>query len=119
MKITGRLLSCLVAVTAILASPSPLRAQTASTCVYESKSYSEGASICVHPSLMLNCSASDARLVWKIVTDQDIARMCAPQTASRYKPRRPRARLKSVVLATPPVDGAAKCFQFKGRKYCE
>ena len=62
MKFAGRLLPCLVALAAILTSQTPLRAQPSSTCVYESKTYSEGASICVHRSLMLNCSASDARL---------------------------------------------------------
>ena len=118
MKFAGRLISCLIALAA-LTSQTPLHAQTGGTCVYESKTYSEGASICVHRSLMLNCGSSDARLVWKIVTDQDVVRLCWPQTASRFKARRSRARLKSVVLATPPADGATKCFQFNGRKYCE
>src|ERR1700731_1125449 len=41
-------------------------------CLYESKTYSEGAFVCVQKSLMLTCTADGDRVSWKPVADKDI-----------------------------------------------
>ena len=110
---------CLIALTATASLPSFLQAQTAGPCLYASKSYSEGASICLRPSLMLSCRAEGARMVWTVVTDQDISRLCSGPVVARFHARSVRTALRR---ASPPersTAAAAKCFQFNGRTYCE
>jgi hypothetical protein len=118
MKCSSRLLCYSIVLTAMLAPQSSLHAQASGVCLYESKSYSEGASICARRSLMFNCSASGGRMVWTIVTDQDMVRLCASQPGSRFHVWRARAVSRNPPPAPMAAD-AAKCFQFNGRKYCE
>ncbi|MDP1865199.1 MAG: DUF1496 domain-containing protein [Bradyrhizobium sp.] len=119
MKVSSHFGGCSIAATLCLASPSLLYAQVADVCVYESKQYSEGASICLRPTLMLSCRLEGTRMVWTIVTDQDTSRLCLPPSVSRHH-RKPATKVSKV--ASPysrPAAGAAKCFQFNGRTYCE
>jgi len=108
----------LITLTGVAGLPSLLHAQTAGACLYESKSYSEGASICLRPSLMLNCRLEGARMVWTIVTDQETIRFCSPPVPKSYgKPVR--TRLHAAVRVPRSAVAATKCFQFNGRTYCE
>ena len=92
-------------------------------CVYENKSYSDGALICIYRSLMLSCSQDGVKASWKPVTDPKLASVCE---ASSARPR--------VVEAPPPrphrrhglrhpvriqANQTAKCFVFNGKQYCE
>jgi len=70
-----------------------LHAETAGVCVYESKSYSEGASISPRRSLMLSCRVEVARMVWTIVADQDTTRLCSSPAVPRFQERLVRSRL--------------------------
>jgi len=117
--IVAALLVCLGA-TAGLAQTAP--AASASVCIYDSKSYSDGALICVYRSLMLTCSLDGAKASWKPVTDPKLASVCE---ASRARPReveaplRPRHRhgLRHPVRIN--ADRSTKCFVFNGKQYCE
>ena len=45
-------------------------------CIYNSRSFSDGAHICFQKYLMMICSTDNNRPVWKIVTDKDLNRYC-------------------------------------------
>ena len=98
---------------------SPLHAAN-SVCLYQSRSYSEGAFICVQKSLMQTCTSDGSRLVWRIVADKDIGDRCVTPTPAIEARKRivRRARVaRQVVAPTEPVS--AKCFVFNGKRYCE
>ena len=118
MNLNPKICICLIALTGVAGLPSLLHAQTAA-CLYESKSYSEGASICLRPSLMLNCRLEGARMVWTIVTDQDTIRFCSPPPVSNSYGKPVRTRLQAATHLPRPAVAAAKCFRFNGRTYCE
>lgn len=119
MKFSPKICTGLIALTAVASLPSPVHAQTAGACLYESKSYSEGASICLRPSLMLSCRTEGARMIWTIVTDQDINRLCSAPAVSRFRGRVIRTASRRASPPARPAAAAAKCFQFNGRTYCE
>jgi hypothetical protein len=104
----------------------PLRAEqkvaAASACLYNSKSYSEGAYICVQKSLMLNCSFDGTKATWKIVADRDLNERCTTPVTLSYSPEpRTHSRRRHTIRyrAHPVAESAAKCFAFNGRQYCE
>jgi hypothetical protein len=91
-------------------------------CVYQSRSYSEGAYICVQRSLMQTCTSDGARMVWRVIADGELnARCTAPLTFA--EPRRRlvhRARpVRHAVAPAPAESVSAKCFVFNGKRYCE
>ena len=100
------------------AEPAP----TAAACLYQSRTYSDGAYICVQKSLMLTCSFDGARASWKVVADRDLSERCvgltvlnAPAVLHRHVRRIHVAhrRIES------PQQASAKCFSFNGKQYCE
>jgi hypothetical protein len=108
-----------ICATAALAQSAP---SASPVCVYESKSYSDGALLCINSALMLGCSLDGGRASWKPVTDQTLAPVCA-SSPSRPRvveaPPRPRHRHGIRRPARVNADGSAKCFVFNGRQYCE
>lgn len=104
------------------AIPAAAQSQPASApvCVYESKTYSDGAYICAQKSMMLNCQLDGAKATWKIVTDKDINDRCiAPiMRLNIAEPRRHRRYVRPVT-ARVYADPNAKCFNFNGKRYCE
>jgi hypothetical protein len=90
-------------------------------CLYESKTYSEGAFVCVQKSLMLTCTADGGRMSWKPVTDKDVNDRCTAPIV-QHDPERPIHRHRrhvAVRRAFPWFGNPAKCFVFNGRQYCE
>jgi hypothetical protein len=91
-------------------------------CVYESRSYSDGALICMNRALMLSCSLDGSKASWKPVDDPKLASVCE---ASRARPRvveappRPRHRHGLRHSVRVNADRSAKCFVFNGKQYCE
>lgn len=92
-----------------------------SVCVYQSRSYSEGAFICVQKSLMQSCTSDGSRLVWRVVADKDLGERCLGPLQSaetrKWTPRRHRVARQPV--AAPAQQASAKCFTFNGNRYCE
>jgi uncharacterized protein DUF1496 len=98
------------------------RAGFGPVCLYGSKTYSEGAFVCVQKSLMLVCSAEEARMSWKPVPEKDLNDRCTAPTVPHY-PAEPRVhnyrRHPLFRRIHRPIEGSAKCFVFNGRQYCE
>ena len=114
-------LICLCGAGAAAAAPEQ-RASVAPACLYESKSYSDGAYVCVQKSLMLLCSSDGTRAIWKPVADRDLNDRCtAPITLHHPPEQRPHRHWRHVMLHRihPVADSAAKCFMFIGKQYCE
>jgi hypothetical protein len=91
-------------------------------CVYESRSYSDGALICIYRTLMLTCSLDGPKASWKPVTDQKLASVCEASTArprAVETPPRPRRRHGLHHPMRNNADRSAKCFVFNGKQYCE
>jgi len=114
---------CLLACAALSAA-NPVRAEPPATalCLYDSKSYSDGAFICAQKSLMLMCSSDGGHAMWKVVTDKDLGDRCTSPIAlgSPILPRR-RARWAHHIRHSvrPATEASAKCFSFNGKQYCE
>lgn len=93
-----------------------------SVCLYQSRTYSEGAFICVQKSLMQACTSDGARMVWRIVADKDVGDRCvSPIPSVQIQPRKRivhRTRMARQAV-TPAQPDSAKCFVFNGKRYCE
>jgi len=104
---------------AMLSASCPTHAAD-TACVYQSRSYSEGAFICVQKSLMQACTSDGARLVWRIVADKDIADRCvSPLASAQYRKRIVHRTRVARQIAAPAQPNSAKCFVFNGKRYCE
>jgi hypothetical protein len=118
-RMNPRLLLLLSGCAMTLAMAGPLHAAD-SVCLYQSRSYSEGAFICVQKSLMQTCTADGARLVWRVVADTDIGNRCVTPIPS-VEPRKRivrRTRIARQIVA-PIQPNSVKCFVFNGKRYCE
>jgi hypothetical protein len=101
------------------AAPQP-KPNASPVCLYESKTYSEGAFVCVQKSLMLTCTADGDRVSWKRVADKDINDRCTRPTVHHYPEQtRPRIHRRNFVHRAFPYVENPKCFVFNGREYCE
>jgi hypothetical protein len=101
------------------AAPEP-KPNASPVCLYESKTYSEGAFVCVQKSLMLTCTADGDRVSWKPVADKDINDRCTRPTVHHYPEQtRPRIHRRNFVHRAFPYVENPKCFVFNGREYCE
>ena len=112
---------CLGCAGAVAAAPEQ-KAGVGPVCLYDSKSYSEGAYVCAQKSLMLTCSFDGTRAIWKPVGDRDLNERCtAPTTQHTPREQRPRRHWRHVMLHRihPVADSAANCFMFIGKQYCE
>lgn len=118
MRMSHSLTIALVA-WAVLATTAPGRSEpTTPTCVYASKSYSDGAFLCVQKSVALICRSDGGRFAWATVTDKDLADRCT--TAEPYvRPHHARVRTAYRMHRRDPMISAAKCFEFNGKRYCE
>jgi hypothetical protein len=91
-------------------------------CLYQGKSYSEGALVCVQKSLMLNCAAEGTQATWKPVVDPELSQRCVTPAALAHPPalhRRHHRMYASRHIIEPARQMAAKCFSFNGKQYCE
>src|SRR5262249_14882873 len=102
------------------AAPEP-KSNASPVCLYESRTYSEGAFVCVQKSLMLTCVAENGRLLWKPAVDKDINDRCTAPTVQHYS-QEPRPHAHRRHYATRRIHSLvtnSKCFVFNGREYCE
>src|SRR5215510_5706863 len=116
MRLSQRL-ALLLGWTTALCIVSPLHAAD-SVCLYQSRSYSEGAFICVQRSLMQTCASDGA---WRVVIDKELSDRCVAPLTSAAPHRRivHRARVIRQTAAVPAAPASAKCFVFNGKRYCE
>jgi Protein of unknown function (DUF1496) len=91
-------------------------------CLYQSRSYSEGAYICVQKSLMQTCTSDGTRMVWQTVIDPALGDRCvAPMYSAEPRKRIVRRAhvVHRVVAPAEPAPAPTRCFVFNGRRYCE
>jgi len=92
-------------------------------CVYDDRSFSDGAHICVQKNLMMTCTVSGNKPVWTLVLDKNLSERCliplqihsADLNARRHHhvvPQQARAD-------APFAPASAPCFTFNGKRYCE
>lgn len=95
-----------------LAGPASARSPA---CMYASRSYSDGAVVCVQKLLMMMCQADRVRPTWTVVTEKEMTDRCVTSTASfqRHLSLRVNYRSRNVSV------GGSRCFNFDGRLYCE
>ncbi|MBR0966252.1 DUF1496 domain-containing protein [Bradyrhizobium diazoefficiens] len=109
-----------LAALAVLLAATPGEAeQTTPTCLYASRSYSNGAFLCVQKSVALICRSDGGRLSWTTVTDKDLADRCtAPVPHARTHHARVRTAAYRIHHRDPSIS-PARCFDFNGKRYCE
>lgn len=118
MTISHRLTLALTAF-AVLATAAPGRAEpTAPNCVYASRSYSDGAFLCVQKSVALICRSDGGRMSWTTVADKDLADRCTAPLP-HVRPHHARVRTAFRMHRHSPLISTAKCFDFNGKRYCE
>ncbi len=76
----------------------------APTCTYSSKTFGDGAFVCVENSLMLKCTVEDAKASWNVVADKDLGDKCrAPAPAGTIYQQRARWNRQNIAREiTPP-----------------
>jgi hypothetical protein len=112
---------CVVCAGPAVAAPGQ-RADASPVCLYNSRSYSDGAYICVQKSLMQTCASDGAHATWKAVLDKDLSERCtAPMTLDYPPEQRTHGHRRHAILRRvhPVAEGSAKCFAFNGKQYCE
>jgi hypothetical protein len=105
-----------------LAAAQPMQSSAGPACLYDSRSYSNGAYICVQKSLMLTCSSDGTRSTWKIVTDKDISERCVSPIALSVPPLLHKHAHRMHMIRHRINSGgesSPKCFSFNGKQYCE
>jgi hypothetical protein len=110
----------------LISSPIWAAAESAPTCLYQSRSFSDGALLCVQKSLMLKCNADGGNASWNTVADNDLSGRCQTSTAfvgapapRRIVGRHSPYRHVSLHAHDPAHQVTGKCFSFNGRSYCE
>lgn len=122
-------LSCLPAAAQTPAEQKPLVEQkgaaeakpAAVVCVYNSKNYSEGASVCVQKSAMQTCTSDNGKAVWVTVTDEKLSGRCtAPgPRLNKYQRAAIWNRRNIAREISPPTDSSPFCFYTNGKRFCE
>ena len=101
--------------------PSAESKPAALLCVYSSKNYSEGATVCVQKAMMQTCTLDGAKAIWVPVTDEKLSSRCtapAPRL-SKYQRRALWNRRNIAREITPATDSSPFCFYTNGNRYCE
>ncbi len=88
-------------------APQPSAVQSkpaAPSCTYNSRTYGDGAFVCVEKSLMLKCAVDDAKASWSVVADKDLGDKCrAPAPRGTIYQQRARWNRQNIAREiTPP-----------------
>jgi hypothetical protein len=120
-----RLLSFAV-ITAIAGTLSTVRGQPALSrvaCVYDDRSFSDGAHICVQKNLMMTCTVTAEKSTWTLVVDKDLSERCLVpfqlHTVDLNSHWRHRVGRRQARAEPPLAPASAACFTFNGKRYCE
>lgn len=104
------------------ADQKPAATPVALTCVYNSKTYSDGAFVCVNKNLMLTCAADSSKAIWNVATDQDVHDKCARPAVHLTKAQQRAIWQRNNIRRqiTRPTGSPPFCFGFDdGPLYCE
>jgi hypothetical protein len=116
----------LAVVVAIASMASTARGQPTSSgvvCIYDDRSFSDGAHICVQKNLMMTCTVSGEKPVWTLVLDKDLSERClvpfqlhSADLNARWHHHMVRRQARA---DAPFARASAPCFTFNGKRYCE
>jgi hypothetical protein len=90
-------------------------------CIYNSRSYSEGATVCVQKAMMQTCTSDGTKATWTTVTDEKQSSRCvtpAPRL-SKYQRRALWNRRNVAREITAGADRSPFCFVTNGQRFCE
>jgi hypothetical protein len=90
-------------------------------CVYNSRNYSEGATVCVQKAMMQTCTLDGTKATWTMVTDEKLSSRCTTPAPRLSKDQR-RAIWNRRNIAreiAPATDSSPFCFYTNGKRYCE
>lgn len=90
-------------------------------CVYNSKNYSEGATVCVQKAMMQTCTLDGTKAIWVAVTDEKLSSRCtapAPRL-SKYQRAAIWNRKNIAKEIAPATDSSPFCFYTNGKRFCE
>lgn len=90
-------------------------------CVYNSRNYSEGATVCVQKAMMQTCTVDGAKAMWITVTDEKLSSRCtAPAPRLTKYQRRAIANRRNIAREIVPArDSSPFCFYTNGKRFCE
>jgi hypothetical protein len=90
-------------------------------CVYNSKNYSEGASVCVQKAVMQTCTVDGTKATWVTVTDEKLSSRCtAPgPRLNKYQRAAIWNRRNIAREISPPTNGSASCINTGGLRFCD
>lgn len=93
----------------------------AAVCIYNSKNYSEGASVCVQKAAMQTCTMDNGKAVWVTVSDEKLSSRCtAPgPRLNKYQRAAIWNRRNITREISPPTDSSPFCFYTNGKRFCE
>lgn len=120
-----RLMPCLLLVSALpAAAQTPAEQGTkpaAVVCVYNSRNYSEGATVCVQKAAMQTCTVDNGKAVWVTVTDEKLSSRCTTPAPRLNKYQRAAIwnRRNIAREISPPTDSSPFCFYMNGKRFCE
>jgi hypothetical protein len=113
---------CFVSATAGRGQSAPTRAATVA-CVYDDRSFSDGAHICIQKNLMMTCTVTGEKPVWTLVVEKELNERCLVpfqlHTADVNERQHYHAVRRTQARVTPTASASAACFTFNGKRYCE
>jgi hypothetical protein len=119
LRIRRGLLASVLALAVVTAAGNGHAETVPASCLYASRSYSDGALLCVQKSIALICRSEAGRFSWSTVADRELADRCTAASEPIVRPRLRHVRTAYRARQHEPATGAAKCFDFNGKRYCE
>lgn len=112
---------CAVSTATVRGQSAPSHAATVA-CIYDDRSFSDGAHICIQKNLMMACTITGEKPVWTLVVDKELNERCLGPFqlhAADVNERRHHHVIRRTARATAITSAAAACFTFNGKRYCE
>lgn len=90
-------------------------------CIYNSRNYSEGATVCVKKAAMQACTVDNGKAVWVTVTDETLSRRCTAPAPRLNKYQRAAIwnRRNIARQISPPANRSPRCLYENGKRLCE
>jgi hypothetical protein len=90
-------------------------------CVYRSRNYSGGATVCVQKAMMQTCTLDGTKAVWVTVADEKLSSRCVAPAPRLSKYQRAaiwnRRNIRKEI--TSATDTSPFCFYTNGKRFCE
>jgi hypothetical protein len=88
-------------------------------CVYDDRSFSNGAHICVQKNLMMTCTVTEQKPIWTLVLDEALSERCLVPFQDLNARWHHHVVRRQARVGVPQTPASAPCFTFNGKRYCE